>query len=72
MPSVVVLVSGQSCLVHNIAWGYDLGTDIAHITTNISPSPSTTCDVDFFHADEISTIADAESGRMLFDAEHVE
>lgn len=37
IPTVVTLNTGSQCTVHNIAWGYDVGDEYAHVTTNISP-----------------------------------
>jgi hypothetical protein len=37
VPRVVTLTDGTQLTVHNIAWGYDIGDEYAHITTNISP-----------------------------------
>jgi hypothetical protein len=67
--SRVHLRSGQTCLVWDIAWGFDLGEDVAHITTNISPGPGVECAVDFFHADEILRIEDEENGAILLEDE---
>jgi len=65
--SLVRLSGGKSCTVHDVAWGYDLGEDIAHITTNISPGPPGPCEIDFFHANEIARIEDVEDGSVLFE-----
>ena len=67
-PSIVQLTNGKTCRVHDVACGYDLGDDVAHVTTNISPGPGQPCDVDFFHANEVARIEDAQDGHLLFDA----
>lgn len=38
MPTTVTLRDGRELTVWNIAWGYDIDDDYAHITTNCSPS----------------------------------
>jgi hypothetical protein len=55
-------------MVYNVAWGFDLGTDVAHVTTNISPGQGTGHTIDFFHATEIRRIEDPETGIVLFEA----
>jgi hypothetical protein len=60
-------------MVLDIGWGFDLGEDIAHITTNVSPGPGSEDEsehswgVHFFHADQIVKIEDAETGAVLLD-----
>ena len=57
----------------DVAWGYDQGEDVAHVTTNVSPGPGPDDEVelpyglDFFHANEITRIEDVETGAVLFD-----
>jgi hypothetical protein len=51
----VELKDGRLISVWNIAWGYDIGDDFAHITTNISPKIDNAA-VDFFFTNEISKI----------------
>lgn len=71
--SRVHLRDGRVCMTYDIAWGYDLGAEVAHMTTNVSPGPSAEDEVkftygtDFFRADEILTIEDEETGSLLFD-----
>jgi hypothetical protein len=65
--SKVQLESGAQCLVYDVAWGYDMGEEVAHITTNISPGPGTPCEVDFFHATEIVQIRDGIDGQIVFE-----
>jgi len=60
-------------MTYNVAWGYDLGEEVAHITTNISPGPNpedhiqVTYEIDFFHANEIAKVEDVETGAVLFE-----
>lgn len=68
VPTVAVTAAGRRYLVHNIAWGRDMGESRDHITTNISPSPSCEHDVDFFKTCEILTLLAAESGAVLYQA----
>jgi hypothetical protein len=71
--SRVHLVDGRICLVRDVAGGYDLGDEVAHITTNISPGPdpddelASSCAIDFFFADEITQVFDHHSGALLFE-----
>ena len=51
----VQLKNGRLISVWNIAWGYDIGDEFAHITTNISPNIDNAT-VDFFFTNEISKI----------------
>lgn len=60
-------------MVFDVAWGFDQGEDVAHITSNASPGPSSADErgfpsgSDFFHADTIAKIEDAETDIVLFD-----
>ena len=51
----VELKSGKQISIWNIAWGYDIGDEFAHITTNISPNIENAT-IDFFFTNEISKI----------------
>jgi hypothetical protein len=51
----VELKNGRLISVWNIAWGYDIGDEFAHITTNISPNVDNAT-IDFFFTNEISRI----------------
>lgn len=55
-------------MVYDVAWGFDPGEDVAHVTTNVSPGPRAEHGVDFFHANEVSRIQDPETGAVLFAA----
>ncbi|MFF9351545.1 hypothetical protein [Streptomyces sp. NPDC014734] len=52
--------------VFNIAWGYDLGDEYAHITTNISPDVDGES-VDFFFTGSLAAIVDPASGSVLLE-----
>lgn len=64
MPTTVTLRDGRELMVWNIAWGYDIGDDEAHITTNCSPSVAD-LPLDFFYTDEVVEIRAFESGAVL-------
>lgn len=72
--SQVTLRDGKVCQVFDVAWGYDLGEEVAHITTNCSPGPDPD-GVDFsvechaFLADQIVRIVDLDTNAFLFDLE---
>ena len=51
----VELKNGKLISVWNIAWGYDVGDNFAHITTNISPNIDNAT-TDHFFTNEISKI----------------
>ena len=56
-------------MVNDVAWGFDAGDDVAHITTNVSPGdPSVAREIDYFLADDIARIEDEETGAILFEA----
>ncbi|MEO8254577.1 MAG: hypothetical protein ABI554_09345 [Flavobacterium sp.] len=65
---VVYLDNKSSLTVWNIAWGYDIGDEFAHITTNISPEIKNS-DIDFFYTNEIQNIEDRTNGKTLYDRE---
>lgn len=65
--STVYLKDKQVLLVNDIAWGYDIGDDFAHITTNISP-PQDGVEVDYFYVSEVEKIIDTESGKVIYEA----
>lgn len=64
IPTVVTLNTGSQCTVHNIAWGYDVGDECAHVTTNISPKIEG-ASIDFFFTHDIQSITDLASGETL-------
>jgi len=51
----VELKNGRRISIWNIAWGYDIGDEFAHITTNISPNVDNAT-IDFFFTNDISKI----------------
>ena len=63
--TIVHLEDGSQARVYNIAWGYDLGDDYAHITTNISPRQESAPE-DFFYTNDIVEIVDEETGRTVY------
>ena len=63
----VTLENGDVVRVFNIAWGFDMDNPVAHITTNISPSPPDTHTVDYFEADEVVKIVHVETMAVLFE-----
>ena len=56
-PCSVRLRDGRTLQVTDIAWGYDLGDDHAHVTTNISPGEAGTS-IAFFFTCELDEIVD--------------
>jgi hypothetical protein len=64
IPTLVTLNSGLQVTVHNIAWGYDIGDQYAHVTTNISPRIAS-ASIDFFFTSDIRSIADSVLGESL-------
>ncbi|MGZ4055470.1 MAG: hypothetical protein ACXVPU_05570 [Bacteroidia bacterium] len=49
------LTNGKAFSVWNIAWGYDIGDEFAHITTNVSPKIDS-AEIHSFNTNEIETI----------------
>jgi hypothetical protein len=49
--------------VRNIAWGYDIGDEFAHVTTNVSPAVEG-ASIDFFFTSEVRAVID-EDGLPL-------
>jgi hypothetical protein len=65
--SEVVLRDGRRLNVLNIAWGYDLGDEFAHVTTNCSPFVDG-MSIDFFFTEDVSAVLDPRTGAALFQA----
>ena len=63
--SQVVLSDGKKLTVFNIAWGYDLGDEFAHVTTNISPGVKDSA-VDFFFTESVTAVIDPTNGAVLY------
>jgi len=65
--TLVVLRDGRWLIVHNIAWGYDMGDQYAHITSNISPSMAGD-PIDFFLTSGVREALDP-AGTLLLDSD---
>lgn len=65
--TVIEMKDGKRYRALDIAWGYDIGDEWAHITTNISPGREGAV-IDFFYTSEISTLIDENSNNVLFQA----
>lgn len=65
---MVCLDNNSVLTVWNIAWGYDIGDEFAHITTNISPEIKNS-NIDCFYTNEIQKIEDLTNGKILYDRE---
>jgi hypothetical protein len=65
--TVVKTNSGAVYSVYNIAWGYDLGDDHAHVTTNVSPDVDG-ASFDVFSTADLIEILDGPSGSILYRA----
>jgi len=55
--TLLKLSDGSVLKIWNVTWGYDLGDEYAHITTNISPKVPNSKN-DFFYTNEIDEILD--------------
>ncbi|MBN9293790.1 MAG: hypothetical protein J0G96_07415 [Flavobacteriia bacterium] len=62
---MVYLDNNSILTVWNIAWGYDIESESAHITTNISPEIPN-ADVDFFYTNQIQKIENLINGEILY------
>ncbi|WP_305785544.1 hypothetical protein [Symbioplanes lichenis] len=63
--TVVLLQDGRRLVVYDIAWGYDLGDQWAHVTTNISPGREGAA-VDVFRTSEVVSVIDPDTGRTVY------
>ena len=63
--TVVVLRDGRGLAVHNIAWGYDVGGEWAHVTSNISPSVAG-ASADFFSTSEVASMIDPITNCFIY------
>jgi hypothetical protein len=62
--TLVDLEDGSRRMVWDIAWGYDMGDEYSHVTTNISPgAPGRP--VDSFFTNEVVALVDPVSGSAL-------
>ncbi|MBM6399791.1 hypothetical protein [Phycicoccus sonneratiae] len=64
LPTLVTLENGATITVYNIAWGYDIGDEYAHVTTNVSPEVDGTA-IHLFLTSEVRSISDPDSGETL-------
>ncbi|QJF52317.1 hypothetical protein [Roseobacter ponti] len=64
-PTIAVLEDGEEYVIFNIVYGYDLGDEFAHITTNFDPQTAG-ASVDFFFTNELTALLDGESREPLF------
>jgi len=62
--TTVLLKDGSRRVVQDIAWGYDLGDQYAHITTNVSPGGDG-LSIDFFSSDDVVGLSDTASGAAI-------
>lgn len=60
-----MLRDGRRLSVINVAWGYDIGDEYAHVTSNISPGIDGES-VDFFFTSDVEIVLD-EAGQELGD-----
>lgn len=63
----VALTDGTRLAVLNIAWGYDLGDEYAHVTTNVSPFVDG-LPADFFSTESVAAVLDSVTGASLLEA----
>ena len=60
----VVLKSGEVFRCFNIAWGYDMGDEFSHITTNVSPFVDGE-QGDFFFSNDVAELRDPMGNVLL-------
>jgi SAM-dependent methyltransferase len=63
--STVVLRDGRRLPVHDLAWGYDMGDDHAHVTSSAGEA------VDTFSTEDVVAILDPATGTPLFHQRNV-
>jgi len=64
-PSQVVLRNGSLLTVFNVAWGYDMGDEYSHVTSNVSPTVEGSA-VDLFFTNDVDQVLDPATGVILF------
>lgn len=64
--TTVLLSDGQALQVLDIAWGYDMGDEYAHVTANCSPG-APGMSMDFFFTNDVVAVLD-ERGAQVFEA----
>jgi hypothetical protein len=65
LETVVMLQDGRRLVVYDIAWGYDIGDQWAHVTTNISPGRVGVA-VDLFWTSEVVSVIDPGTDRKIY------
>ena len=65
-PTTVLLRDGRSLTVFDISWGYDMGDEFAHVTTNVGLKDENT-PLDVFTTDTVVKIVAPESGEVLLE-----
>ena len=63
--TVVVLRDGRRLVVHDIAWGYDIGDEWAHVTTNVSPGVDG-ASIEFFSTIEVMEMIDPDTNGVIY------
>lgn len=63
--TLVAVQKGDTFTVLNIAWGYDLGDEYAHVTTNASPFVND-LPIDVFSTEGVTQVRDAATGEVLY------
>ncbi|SDW26069.1 hypothetical protein SAMN05421504_10194 [Amycolatopsis xylanica] len=66
VPTTVVLRDGRALTVFDISWGYDMGDEFAHVTTNVELGDENT-PLDVFVTNEVAKIVAPESGEVLLE-----
>jgi hypothetical protein len=61
----VEMRDGSVLRVFNIAWGYDMGDEFAHVTTNVSPFIEGES-VDLFWTNDVANVSDPSDGTVIF------
>jgi len=61
----VEMNDGEQYKIWNIAWGYDMGDEFAHVTGNISPSVENSS-IDFFYTNDIRKIISEDKNECLY------
>ncbi|MBL7253205.1 hypothetical protein [Paractinoplanes lichenicola] len=65
--TIVTLQDGRCLVVYDIAWGYDIGEQWAHVTTNVSPGREGAA-VDVFSTSEVASLTDPGTARRIYTA----
>jgi hypothetical protein len=67
LPTEIRIRDDKVFVAYDIAWGYDVGEEFAHVTTNISPGADGRS-IDFFFTNDVERIVDPATGVVLFEA----